>query len=72
MGKGNGIMTKISGKVGDLVYRINRGEQIVSAYNPRVANPKTPAQMEQRVKWGNVINAYKALQPYMKDCFEIK
>lgn len=48
---GVGVM---SGKAGAFVYQPNKGDkkypQIVRAYQPNVANPKTPAQTAQRSK----------------------
>ena len=55
-----------------MVYRVRDGEQVVSAYNPQVKNPRTTAQMEQRTKWLNVLGMYKALAPYLKEGFENK
>ena len=39
------------GRAGGQVYRVRNGEQIVSAYQPAVANPKSDAQMLQRAKF---------------------
>lgn len=39
------------GKTGGQVYRIRNGQQIVSAYQPVVANPKTDAQLMQRTRF---------------------
>lgn len=46
----NGFVGKGSGKLGSSVFAISGGEQIVREYNPRVANPNTDAQVEQRAK----------------------
>ena len=72
MGKGSGIIRKISGKVGDLLYQVRGGEQLIRGVPSRVKNPRTELQMAQRMKWPNVLAVYRALQPYMKDCFETK
>ena len=72
MATGNGIIRKLRGKVGDLVYRVRDGEQVVSAYNPQVRNPRTELQMLQRTKWLNVLGMYKVMQPYLKEGFENK
>ncbi len=72
MGKGSGIIRKISGKVGDLVYYVRGGQQIIRGVTISSKNPRTEAQMLQRMKWPNVLAVYRALQPYMKDCFETK
>lgn len=72
MATGTGILRVLRGKVGDLVYRTVNGKQVAARYNPQVRNPRTTAQMEQRTKWPNLVNMYKQLQPYMKDCFETR
>ena len=72
MATGSGIIRKISGKVGDLVYQVRGGQQVIRGVATSMKNPRTEAQMAQRMKWPNVLAAYRALQPYMKDCFETK
>lgn len=37
-----------------------------------VANPRTVAQMEQRVKWANLVNFYRANAGWMKYAYETK
>lgn len=37
-----------------------------------VSNPRTQAQMEQRVKWGNLVNFYRANANWMKFAYESK
>lgn len=44
---GNAVKT---GRVGASVFRINRGVTVESQYQPNVANPSTPPQVEQRAK----------------------
>ena len=46
----NGFVGKGTGKLGASVFAISGGEQIVRQYNPRVSNPSTDAQAEQRAK----------------------
>lgn len=46
-----GIFGKGSGKLGNAVFAVSGGEQLVKEYNPRVSNPNTPAQVEQRAKF---------------------
>lgn len=48
------------GKTGGQVYRVRNGEQIVSAYQPAVANPKSDAQLMQRTKF-NLMTKLNAL-----------
>lgn len=48
------------GRSGGQVYRVRNGEQIVSSYQPAVANPKTDAQLMQRAKF-NLMTKLNAL-----------
>ena len=62
-----------SGKVGNLVVATRAGEQITRVYQPRVANPKSYAQMLQRAKFANAVKFYKkAVQNFFKFAFEDK
>ena len=72
MAKGNGILRKISGSVGDLNYRVNKGQQIIAAKATSVSNPKTKSQMTQRTKWANVLAIYQVSNGALKDGFENK
>ena len=51
MAKVNGVHGKATGKIGSLVYAINRGQQIVREYNGNVANPNTTGQQTTRSKF---------------------
>lgn len=46
----NGFVGKGTGKLGASVFSISGGEQIVRQYNPKVSNPNSDAQVEQRAK----------------------
>lgn len=46
----NGFVGKGTGKLGASVFAVSGGEQIVRQYNPKVSNPNTDAQLEQRAK----------------------
>lgn len=46
-----GFTGKGSGKMGNSVFAISGGEQIVRQYNPVVSNPSTDAQVAQRAKF---------------------
>ena len=72
MATGSGIIRKVTGKVGDLVYSVRGGQQIIRGVPTSMKNPRTNAQMMQRMKWSNILAVYKSLQPYLKDCFETK
>ena len=46
----NGLLGTGSGKLGSSVFAVSAGTQIVREYVPQVANPSTPAQVNQRAK----------------------
>lgn len=50
MAKIFGLSGRITGRKGDAVFAVRSGEQIVRQYNPIVANPKTPSQVDSRLK----------------------
>lgn len=73
MAKGNMFIGNGRGKVGNLVVSTRAGEQITRVYQPRVANPKSFAQMLQRAKFANAVKFYKkAVQNFFKFAFEDK
>ena len=45
-----GLSGRITGRKGDAVFSVRKGEQIVRQYNPMVLNPNTEAQTVQRAK----------------------
>lgn len=59
----NGIFGKGSGKVGESVWAVSGGVQIVRPYNPNVTNPQTPAQVEQRAKFKLMSQIAAAMSP---------
>lgn len=50
------------GRTGGQVYRVSHGQQIVSAYQPKVANPRTDNQQKQRAKF-NLMTRLNAITP---------
>lgn len=50
MSKDNMLLGYARGKVGSLVFARRKGVQITRAYNANPANPRTPAQINQRMK----------------------
>ena len=59
----NGVFGKGSGKVGNSVWAVSGGVQIVRPYNPNVSNPNTDAQVEQRAKLKLMSQLAAALAP---------
>lgn len=58
--------TKYIGSLGPQVFYMRNGQNIVREKAASVSNPQTEAQMNQRVKWGNVINLYRLNKAWME------
>ena len=69
MARLTGIISKLNGSVGNLTFRQNGGQTIVSEKITQTTNAKTELQQKQRLKWANIIREYQVLQPYMKLAF---
>lgn len=61
MAKAVGIIGSLTGKIGNAVYRVRRGEQIASVYQPNVNNPKSKRQQFSRAKMRVAVMALKPL-----------
>ena len=72
MGKLNGVISKISGSVGQLSFKRVNGTTVVSEKVTEVKNPRTPAQMATRTKITNIIEMYKGIRPLLLNGFESK
>lgn len=71
MSKGNHFLGTAQGKVGDAVfYRANGEQRTRVLVTPK--NPRSRAQMEQRVRIADVAAIYRAARQILKDSFEIK
>ena len=70
MSKGNMLLGYARGKVGDLVFSRANGKQIVRAKADVVKNPKTEAQMIQRIILNTVAQAYSKMQAITDHSFE--
>ena len=56
---------------GSVIYQA-MGQTRQRALATEVRNPRTQSQMNQRVKWANLVNLYRANQSWMKYAFETK
>lgn len=56
---------------GSVIYQA-MGQTRQRAIASSVSNPRTQAQMNQRVKWANLVNLYRANSSWMKYAFETK
>ena len=59
-------------KLGGTVLYTQGGRTLQRELAPEVKNPKTPAQMGQRVKWSNLVAFYRANADWMPKAFENK
>lgn len=70
MSKGNLFLGTASGKVGDVVFSRQGGEQITRVRNRSPKNPQTPLQMTQRVIMSTVGKAYSLMAPIADHAFQ--
>lgn len=67
----NVVSTIGSGKAGNVrLYQKGDRTYMRAAYNSTVNNPRTAAQMHQRLCFASMSNFYKVVKPYINDCFE--
>lgn len=59
-------------RLGGAVFYQQAGRTIARELAANVANPQTPLQMSQRVKWSNLVSFYRANKSWMKKAFETK
>lgn len=73
MAKGSLFWSQSSGKLGEVVLSKLNGQQISRAYQPKVANPRSTAQTNQRIVFANAVKFYKhATQALFKFAYEDK
>lgn len=72
MGKIKGIISKVTGSVGDLTFKTVKGQTVVSEKMTRVNNVRSAAQQRHRMKWANIIQMYKGISPLINYGFECK
>lgn len=59
----SGISGTGSGKLGSMVYSVQKGTQLVRQYNPEVANPSTNGQVAQRARFKLMSQLAAAMAP---------
>lgn len=72
MAKGNMFQGMARGKVGDVVFSRNNGEQISRVRNRHPKNPRTNKQMYQRAVMATIMQAYAAGQEIFNHSFQGK
>lgn len=71
MAKIFGVNTKISGKVGQLLYRQTKRGTVVSELPVKPAIPRRSArQMDRRTQWGNLAAIYKQFDSMLRRGYE--
>ena len=60
----------VNGRVGNMRFYERNGEIIGVSLPNGIHNPKSPAQMQQRIKMNNILNMYKYIKGYMQQNFE--
>ena len=60
------------GRLGQNVYYTAYSETRSRKLAASVTNPRTQAQMLQRVRWANLVNFYRVNKEWMKYAFETK
>ena len=71
MGKIFGANTKISGKVGQLLYRQTRTGTVISELPVKPAIPRRSARpMDRRTQWGNLAAIYKQFDSMLRRGYE--
>lgn len=69
----NSLFTRgMKQRLGGAVFYQQAGRTIARELAANVANPQTPLQMSQRVKWSNLVSFYRANKSWMKKAFETK
>ena len=61
---------KVSGKSANTIYYEINGVTFGRSKPIKMGNPKTEAQMKQRIKMNNILNTYKYIKGYLQQNFE--
>ena len=61
---------KVSGTSANTIYYEVNGVTFGRSKPAKMGNPKTEAQMKQRIKMNNILNMYKYIKGYLQQNFE--
>lgn len=61
-----GVFANWSGKVGNVVGAVRQGRTIMRIYQPMVANPKTPSQLDARAKFGVLVKGLSKIAGFLR------
>lgn len=70
MAKGNMLLGKARGSVGDLTFSVSNGKQVIKSKPAQVTNRQTKAQMIQRILMNTVSQAYSKMAEICDHSFE--
>lgn len=68
----NSLIRNLTGSAGELTFKTVNGQTIMSKKRTAGKDARTSAQQKHRVKWANVVQAYKRVMPYVDKGFENK
>lgn len=66
MGKTNGLVGGVTGKIGNIVGYYRRGKYLARAYNPNTTNTNTKLQETQRNRWRMLMDFLRPSLPTLK------
>lgn len=67
------IATSLQGRIGNVSFRRAAGQRIIASELPAlVTNPRTEAQMSQRVRLAALVNFYRASRSWMPKTWQLK
>ena len=72
MGIYNGLFKKSKGSLGGVTFRGVNGQTVTSEKITKTTNPRTEAQMKQRVQLANLVSTYRLLQRSNVKGFQFK
>lgn len=72
MAKGSQFWGNASGKLGEQVLYRAGGEQRARTYVAKIKNPRSYAQMKNRLLMLNVVSMYRSLKPLLSETFPMK
>lgn len=66
----NNFFGMLDGAVGNVTFYVRDGKQVIAQRFRQIGNPRTEAQMSQRIKFANILATYRLLRDPLRTCFE--
>lgn len=70
MARGNSFTANLSGSIGPLTFRVVGERQVVSRKIQHMRDPRTLPQIDQRIKFPNIVATYRAFRGLLREGFE--